>query len=103
MTPSPKPKQHAPIIWERAPLAAYPIVAYMVVESSLPKLKARKRAAVETLQSALFEVQTAAVAEQNTAETGEREIFLMRLPYTREALVRRQAFGRYVPDWAFEH
>ncbi len=102
MTPAPKPKQHVPIRWERASLAAYPIVAYMLVESSLPKLKARKRAAADTLQPVLFEVQAAAVAEQNTAETGERETFLMRLPYTREALVRRQAFGRNVPDWAFD-
>ena len=102
MTPAPKPKQHLVTTWERAPLGAFPIVAYMVVESSLPKLKARKRAEATSPQMALFESDRAAVAEQNTVETGERETFLMRLPYTREALVRRQAFGRDVPSWAFD-
>lgn len=81
--------------WEHG---AGEFVAYLCFPSTLPKMKARRRAAEHTDQMALF-APTAAQVEQEAVETGERVEYLMRLPYTATALKNRLEAGRDVPEW----
>lgn len=75
------------------------IVAYLCYASSLPRMKSRKRKIVAgSAQMALFAT-TEALVEQNAVITGERVDYVLRLPYTQQALENRQVMGRDVPDW----
>lgn len=91
------------VIWERALIGQYPIIAYACIPSQLPEFQrkthgiAHSKATVQTTY--LREPETDSGLAENVTESGKTQAYLLRLPYTETMLQRRYDGGGDVPAW----
>jgi len=89
--------------WEAACSDVCPIVAYLVVESSLPIFKRAARRKVDEpahIQTEdMFSDLAAASQAEAAVETDKRQVYVLRLPYTEGMLRARGERGAGTPEW----
>lgn len=86
------------VTWEKATEDQYPIIAYRCFDSSLPVFKNRRKSVVNKNQQTMMLLDYAEVdTSEDEIESGERQFYRMRLPYTLDALKRRKECGGDIP------
>lgn len=91
------------LTWERADPDAYPVIAYLTLDSRLPIFKAKSRQHTETDPTAktedMFADVQAATTDEEAVETDKWLAVKLRLPYTARMIKGRLARGGDAPDW----
>jgi len=90
-------------VWEQAVPEDYPVVAYLVIHSSLPIFKRANRHKIDEPEAPhtaeMFEDVQAAAQDEAAVATDKRVDYELRLPYTEKMLQRRWESGTDVPKW----